>query len=383
MLAPARNFFTIERRPLAALDGIVEPWRDLSARAAEPNVFYEADFALAAAPVLGCNVEVILIWSADMPRRLVGLIPFEIAAHRYGVKLPVMIGWRHRFGPLGTPLVDRDACGQVVATLLDHVANDHGLPKLLLLPFLNESGPVAHAISSAIERIGGVRARFGCHRRALLKPGAERTGYLDRAIGNKRRKELRRQRHRLEDVGPVKFAVAATPADVAQALPDFLALEAGGWKGRAGTAIVQDPDIRRFVETAIGRLVARRQARVARLCCGSRPVAAALLLTSGDGAWGWKIAYDERFGGASPGVQIYLDVTEALLAESDVAFADSCAAPDHPMIDHIWRERLDISDWLLAPAPGVTFNVACALETVRRHAGDFARNLRNLFRRAD
>ena len=28
-----------------------------------------------------------------------------------------------------------------------------------------------------------------------------------------------------------------------------------------------------------------------------------------------------------------------LLARDDIAWADSCAAEDHPMIDHFWRER--------------------------------------------
>ena len=49
MLAPAQNLL-VERRPLAALDDIVDPWRRLAERAAEPNVFYTPDFALAAAP---------------------------------------------------------------------------------------------------------------------------------------------------------------------------------------------------------------------------------------------------------------------------------------------------------------------------------------------
>jgi hypothetical protein len=47
MLAPAQTFVT-ERRPLAALADSIECWRRLAATAAEPNVFYEPGFALAA-----------------------------------------------------------------------------------------------------------------------------------------------------------------------------------------------------------------------------------------------------------------------------------------------------------------------------------------------
>ena len=67
MLAPTLTKLSAERRPLAALGDIIEAWRDLAARAAEPNVFYDPDFALpaAGAPALGRDVEAILVWSAD------------------------------------------------------------------------------------------------------------------------------------------------------------------------------------------------------------------------------------------------------------------------------------------------------------------------------
>src|SRR6266576_1139354 len=145
MLARSQTLPT-ERRPLASLADCVEPWRRLAAEAAEPNVFYEPGFALAAAPALGRDVEAILVWSADMPRRLVGLFPFRVAPRRYGVKLPVLVGWTHPFAPLGTPLVDRDAAAAVAASFLGHVAADALLPKLVLLPLLDDSGPVAQAL---------------------------------------------------------------------------------------------------------------------------------------------------------------------------------------------------------------------------------------------
>jgi hypothetical protein len=160
MLAPTQALVT-ERRALAALCDSVEPWQRLAACAAEPNVFHEPDFALAAAPVLGRDVEAILVWSADLPRRLVGLFPFRVTARRYGVKLPMLEGWTHPFAPLGTPLVDRDGVPAVVASFLDHVAGDAVLPKLLMLPLLDESGPVARALRTTVEGSGGAHAGFG------------------------------------------------------------------------------------------------------------------------------------------------------------------------------------------------------------------------------
>jgi CelD/BcsL family acetyltransferase involved in cellulose biosynthesis len=257
MLAPFESF-TIEQRPLAALAGIAAPWRELAARAAEGNVFYEPEFALAAAPVLGRGVEAILVWSAREPRRLLGFFPFTIEARRYLVNMPLILGWTHRFAPLGTPLVDRAGCVETIAAFLDHVAADAALPKLLLLPLLSHSGPVAAALGGALGSRGAVRATFGRHCRAALRPQGDGALYFERAISPKRRKELRCQRRRLADIGPLTFTVASAEDEVAAVFRDFLDLEMRGWKGRAGTAMVQETGIRQSARSLGAARSARR-----------------------------------------------------------------------------------------------------------------------------
>jgi len=49
----AADALTVEWRAFGALESIVDEWRELAARALEANVFYEPDFALAAAAVFG------------------------------------------------------------------------------------------------------------------------------------------------------------------------------------------------------------------------------------------------------------------------------------------------------------------------------------------
>ena len=58
-------------------------------------------------------------------------------------------------------------------------------------------------------------------------------------------------------------------------------------------------------------------------------------------AFSFKTAYDEELARFSPGVLLQLE-NLALLEREDIALTDSCAAPDHPMIDHIWRDRREI-----------------------------------------
>ena len=380
MLAPLETALTTEWRPLAGLAGIAAEWRALARRAVEPNIFYEPAFALAAAPVLGPDAGAVLVRSLE-PRRLIGLFPCRIETRRYGVRLPLLAGWTHPYAPLGTPLVDRDAIHPAVCAFLDHVADDDALPKLLLMSYLVESGPVATAFDETLAQRGGRRIEVGRHQRALLAPAGERIGYVEAMLGDKRRKKLERQRRRLAEGGGVAFRYATTPADVSAALADFFALEASGWKGAAGTAAAQAPAIRQLMEAAVAGLAAQGQASVASLVHAGRTIAADIVLRAGQGAWIWKVAYDEGFAHASPGVLLALDATRTLLADPTLAWCDSCAGPDHPMIDRLWGERRTMVDRLMAVGPGLGFAVACRLEPLRRRMIATARRARDLARR--
>jgi len=375
--------FRVELRRLDELAAFASELRDLTARAIAPNAFYEPSFMAASAPVFGRDVMAGLVWRRSMPKQLTGFFPVAIERRRYGLKMPMLIGWTHPYGPLGTPLIDRDAGDAAVAAWLDHIAADPALPKLMLMPYLPAEGDIAQAFDAALAHRDGRSEHFALHRRAMLAPQGDRAGYLDRAMPHRKRKELRRQRKRLADAGTLTSTATADPAELTAALIDFLSLEAAGWKGRAGTAAKGNDAVRCFVVEAVGALAAEGKASVARLALDGRAVAAIVTLRSGDAAWCWKIAYDESYARASPGVQLLLDVTETLLADASIARADSCATADHPMIDHIWRERLALSDRLMcvAKCDPTLFAHLCRMESLRRSAVDTLRRLRNLLRR--
>ena len=366
-----------EWRPLRAWGTIVPEWHALAVRALEPNVFHEPGFAMPASSVFGRSLGATLIWSDT--NRLLGFFP-ACLERRCG--MPILTGWTHPYGPLGTPLIDRNEVDAVIAAWLAHLTNDPDLPSLMMLPLVPEDGLFATALGSALARWQMPSATFGRHHRALLVPGDDRADYLEHAIGAKKRKELRRQRHRLADLGTLKIDATTSAAVIGEALSDFLRLEAHGWKGRAGTAADANEDIRRFIDTAVAELAGQGKVRIDRLRLDGEAIAAAVTLRSGAMAWTWKIAYDETFARSSPGVQLMLDVTEALLADSSIGRVDSCATADHPMIDHLWRERLALCDRLIAvrPAP-FTFALACRLEGLRRMAISTAKMVRDRMRR--
>ena len=77
-----------------------------------------------------------------------------------------------------------------------------------------------------------------------------------------------------------------------------------------------------------------------------------------------------------------VDLTESLLADPSIARVDSCATADHPMIDHLWRERLVLCDRLIAVRPAAMgFAIARRLESLRRFGFNAAKSLRDRLRR--
>ena len=171
-------------------------WRELAGRAAEPNPFFEPAMMLPAWRYVGGSGAISLLVVRDGSRWL-ACLPVRRAARFRKVPGPAMLAWVHTHCFLGTPLVDRD---DVVG------------PLRALLAFAGD-GPVAglpRARAARRRRAG--RRRAGGRRceaegmRAILYERAERAALRRRADGDylhpdlkaKRRRELQRQRRRLE-----------------------------------------------------------------------------------------------------------------------------------------------------------------------------------------
>src|SRR5580704_10683259 len=372
----AANALGVEWRYLSELETIADEWRELAARALEPNIFYEPAFALPAAKIFGRDAGALLVWSGTSPRKLLGFFPARIEPRRYGLKLPVLVGWTHPYAPLGTPLVEREAAEPVIAAWLAHLADDPDLPGLVLLPFLPADGPFALALDAIVRRAQMPVADFNAHERAQLVPDDDRLFYVERTLGQHKHKELRRYVRRLGDIGALLFTTATEPETVAAAIEDFFALETRGWKGKAGTAAALHDDIRGFISAAVGGLAAAGKVAVNRIFIDGRAIAVTITLRNADTAWFWKIVYDENFAQYSPGVVLTLAVTEDLVEDTSLVRTDSCATANHPMIDHIWRERLVLSDRLIGARPEASFSAVRRLEMLRNAAIAAAKAMR-------
>jgi CelD/BcsL family acetyltransferase involved in cellulose biosynthesis len=362
--------------PLSQFQLDSSAWRDLVKRAMEPNVFLEPSFAFAAAERFGDRDLGVL--SVHAGSQLVAFLPGRVEGISDGRVVPMFVAWTHPFAPLSGLLLDRDKALDAVPALMAALRALPGSPRAALFPLLPETSVAARLIALDVASRGHSVTRLNVHARAALMREQDEAFSM---VSTRKRKELRRQRRRLGELGSLEHDIALDPHDVRAAVAAFLELEQRGWKGRAGEASVSDPATVRFMSTAVGALAEEGKARVDRLILNKRTIAAAITLYSGDYAWFWKVAYDEEFARYSPGVQVSIDLTEALEADRRVALVDSCAVADHPMIDHLWSGRIPMADWLV-PLNGIaSFTAASVAERTRRAAISPLKKLRDRFRR--
>jgi hypothetical protein len=356
----------VGKRPQAAAssdgDGLISltavaasRWRALAERANEPNGYYLPDWELAVnASAHGrTGVSALAAWSdgssaQDKAARLTGLMPVISLWRAYKIPLPALVS-ADPYGTLCTPLIDREMPNDAVFGLM-RAAREAGAHALILRD-VTLDGTVMKAFTESLRQDGMRPMRLQSHVRASLDSTRDADELLRDALGAKKLKELRRQRHRLAEHGAVRFDVARTPEDVASSVEIFLRLEASGWKAQRGTALLQDAGDAGFIRRATKALAETGQCEIVTLRAGHTPVAAAIVLRHQDRAFYFKLGVDEHFARLSPGVQLTLDLTRHLCADPVIAMADSTASADHPMINPIWRGRLAIGDVLLPLRP--------------------------------
>ncbi|MGY4513806.1 GNAT family N-acetyltransferase [Bradyrhizobium sp. USDA 3650] len=329
------------RVPLTA----IEPgqWRALAQRAIEPNGYYLPGWELAVSATARGRTDASALTAYD-GSRLIGLMPVISLWRAWKIPLPALVS-AHPYGTLCSPLIDRDAPIEAATRLLQQ-ARATGAHALVLNDVALD-GAAMTALNQILNRDGLKPRLLSSYIRASLDATQNAETLLRDALGTKKLKELRRQRHRLEDHGAVVFDVAHSSDEIGPALETFLQLEASGWKGKRGTALVQHAGDATFIRRAVRALAETAQCEIVTLRAGATPVAAGIVLRHQDRAFFFKLGIDERFARYSPGVQLTIELTRRLCADPAIASADSTASADHPMINPIWRGRFAVGDVLI------------------------------------
>jgi hypothetical protein len=365
-LASGKVYVEIVRgAPPAEID---RDWRDLVARADEPNVFMQPSVLRAAQP--DRPLVTLLAWEPRGDgRRLSGFWAFSIGKPHLSI-LPITAlcapATQHAY--LSSPVIDRGCLDAVLNGMLDAIAQAPDLPHFVALESISGSGATCEALLRVVAGRKSQSRPLDGKNRPVLMPSADAASYLEKAFSGSSRKKLRQHRRRLAEKGKLETTVTRSVVDVQRAFEAFLALEAKGWKGKRGTALLSDPDQAAFARNMVTALARAGDASVHALELDGRPISMQVVLRAGPAAFTWKTAYDEDLRDYSPGMLLFEDCSKALLADPSIAFADSCAFDDTGYMA-AWIERKRVIDLWIDPRRGESAAFSMIAGAQQRYLG--------------
>jgi len=314
----------------------------LTNRAMEPNIFFSGRFLAPAMPRLEDRIIRLMLMrdETDTHSRMRLMLPFSVEKPGFSVGASIVRAWANPFGPLGTPLLDREDAAETLDNMFEALGRPQsGLPGILVLPDMRLNGPVAALIRAVAAGRNLSVAITDELERPFLESTLDGEEYLAQSVSRHHRHEMRRQWRRLSEHGELTYMVARQPEEIRYHLEEFLTLEDSGWKGRRKSAMVADRYRAAFAREAINGLAEIDSVRIHSLALDGEPIASMIVFVSSGEAWTWKTAYDETYARYSPGKLLVDRLTEWHLDDLNILRTDSCAIPDHPVMSRMWTER--------------------------------------------
>lgn len=340
---------------------MVPPWDALTQRASANVFMHPAALCEASAFV---KIHVLLAWAGETlvglwalrERRFLRVLPASLAAPPY------------EYAFVATPVIDPDHAEAVMPAFLEAISRNRALPNVIYAQFLESGSESFRALQKAL---GG--------RPVLMLADRERAflnGESERKRSGSTGKKLRQDWNRLSAEGAADVVNERAPEAVRAAFEVFLQLEAESWKGDKGTSLLSKADDAAFARNWISALAGHGSASVALLRVNGKPIAAQVLLYSGNTAYTWKTAYNIAFSKFSPGALLIDKLTDALFAEG-ITSIDSCSAPGSFMTQ-LWTGRRANVDMLIDV--GARKSMSFHLAVLGERAYAFAREQRNRLR---
>lgn len=235
----------------------------------------------------------------------------------------------HNYAPLGTPLISTDFDADGFRTQLATMGY-----QALVCPLLEQRSVFAERLHSSA----------GIYWSSLISRAWLQEGWSDeQVLSTKRRKELRRLAKKV----PMEHVVLRGSDARDEGFKEFCRLEALGWKGDFGTALKQEEHVFAYARALLNQHAANDTLTIDCLRDGSRTVAMLITFQSGGRGVIWKIAHDPDYDHVSPGRQVILEATRRFIQDHQTISMDSLADINHPLINRLWPDRLDLGTMTL------------------------------------
>lgn len=217
--------------------------------------------------------------------------PFVIRGRR--LNRMECLGVDELYEPTDLPHSDPASLACLVQTLVE-------LRRPLLLRRILADSPVLTALRGAFQSRGMLLTRpaSGYPWIALDESWME----PEKKLSASRRSSLRRARRKAQEIGSIEYEILSPkPHELPALLAESFRVEAASWKGRNGSALLDDDDRREFFEQYATTASEKGILRLCFMKIGGHTAATQLAVESRGGFWLLKVGYDETFSRCSPG----------------------------------------------------------------------------------
>jgi len=334
------------------LEDYIQAWDDLAANALEPNPFYEPWTLLPALKGIakGKDIRVVLVITLVHDKPVVcGVFPLERKPRYKGLPVAAFSMWQHIYCPLCTPLIRESYARECLDAFLDWL-NENNSCSLMDFNLVSGDGPFNRLLNESLtER--RVAVEIGeSYERAVLRSRDSADQYMCAALRRDHRKDIKRKGRRLAEMGSLEFDSLESGGDIDGWIAEFMQLEASGWKRRGGGAFACSESNRDYFVSVAKAAFARDRLVLLAMRLDGKPLAMKCNFLDAPGSFAFKIAFDESYAAYSPGVLLECENIVRFHAGQQVEWMDSCAIPDHPMIDRLWLDRRTIHSVLIPTA---------------------------------
>ncbi len=155
--------------------------------------------------------------------------------------------------------------------------------------------------------------RQACQRNALIRfrsdagtpfvPITMSRTEFESSMSSSKRASLKRKQRQADKYGKVDFKVVSPdPDNIDPYLQEAFRVEASGWKGKNGTAILSVPSLLKFFTAYAHAMAHSGKLRLYFLSIDGKAIAVQIAVEYAECLWELKIGYDEKWARCSPGL---------------------------------------------------------------------------------
>jgi hypothetical protein len=326
-------------------DQHIKRWAELEERSIEQNAYLSPYFMLPALkhfPPRGKPIIMFIETGAGNTGDLLGVGVFECSPRTIQLPVPHLKAYRCPHAYLTGLLIDKQHFGETTDAFFSFFHESQ--KDWCGVEFVNmrKESELASRFDLAASQLDICWFEYSSQRRSILLPERSGDANMKTILASKRRKILRQNLRRLNDLGKVSWRVVAGREIETACLDTFLELEHMGWKKAKGFSLLSHANDEAFFREMMNGFAQAGRAFFTELSMNGKVIASTSNLISGCAGFAFKIGWDEAFSKLGPGILNEVEFMKyfpELLP--NIKYVDS-GAENGSFIEKLWPDHVSL-----------------------------------------